>query len=407
MAERGSRGAPPLVRLPTDRIVVLDALRGVCFVVMTVDHLQGNPFSRFSNPYFGPLGFFTAVLGFVFLSGLVAGRVYERERTIAGTRSMVRRLLRRARALYVTQMVVFLSVVAAIELHLRGAPRWHIDLVDATPLRGIAFGTTLAYEPEYLGILPMYLLFLLMTPAVLWQFGKGHVGQVLAFSALLWVLSGLLIRLPADPSGVDFGAFNPIGYQFVFIAGLAFGTDRISIRRLPHRARNGLIASSAIVVAILLTLRWEYAFDGSLNPVLGSVSSGLSSEQLGPLRLLNFAAFCLVLYWVCDRVRWNEVHSVVFSWLAFVGRHSLPVFAWSILAAYATTALLPRDPSQMLGLVAVALLTISLTVPAALHAMVRSPRATPTSRRTSPSAYGEAGVVAPVDLVSTPSRVVP
>ena len=70
------------------------------------------------------------------------------------------------------------------------------------------------------------------------------------------------------------------------------------------------------------------------------MSSGLSSEQLGPLRLLNFAAFCLVLYCVCDRVRWNEVHSVVFSWLAFVGRHSLPVFAWSILAAYATTALL-------------------------------------------------------------------
>ena len=371
---------------------------------MTIDHLQGNPFSRFSNPYFGPLGFFTAVLGFVFLSGLVAGRVYERERTIAGTRSMVRRVLRRARALYVTQMVVFLMVVAAIELHLRGASRWHIDLVAAEPLKGIAFGATLAYEPEYLGILPMYLLFLLVTPGVLWLFGRGHVGGVLASSALLWIFSGLLIRLPADPSGVDFGAFNPISYQFVFIAGLAFGTDRISVRRLPRRVRNGLIASSGIVIAILLALRWQYAFDGSLNPFLGSVSSALSSEQLGPLRLLNFAAFCLVLYWVCDRIRWSEIHSLVFSWLAFVGRHSLPVFAWSILAAYATTALLPRDPSETLGLIAVAVMTISLTVPAMLHAMVRSPRA--SWRRTRPAAYGEA-VAASVDLASAPSRAAP
>ena len=60
----------------------------------------------------------------------------------------------------------------------------------------------------------------------------------------------------------------------------------------------------------------------------------------------------------------------------------------------------------MLGLIAVALLTISLTVPAVLHAMARSPRAT-IWRRTHDSAYGEAGVAASVDLASTASRVMP
>ena len=395
---------PRVVWLPTDRIFVLDALRGVCFVAMTVDHLQGNPFSRFSNPNFGPLGFFTAALGFVFLSGLVAGRVYEGERTVAGTRSMVRRVLRRARALYITQMVVLLSVIAGIELHLRGAPRWHFDLVEATPFRGIAFGAALAYEPGYLGILPMYLAFLLLTPAVLWQFSKGHIGHVLAFSALLWILTGLLIRLPENPSGVDFGAFNPISYQFVFIAGLAFGSGRLDIGRLPRRVQHGLLAASAIVAALFLTLRWEYAIDGSLNPVLERMSFALDSEQLGPLRLLNFAAFGLLLYWVCRRVRWDEIRSFAFSWLAFVGRHSLPVFAWSILVAYATAALLPSDPSRRLGLLAVALVTVSLTIPALLHAMTRGPRATPIWRRIRPSAYDAAPLATPADLASTPSR---
>jgi hypothetical protein len=42
---------------PMDRIVVLDALRGACFVFMTADHVPGNPFATFSNPYFGPFGF--------------------------------------------------------------------------------------------------------------------------------------------------------------------------------------------------------------------------------------------------------------------------------------------------------------------------------------------------------------
>jgi hypothetical protein len=45
---------------PSDRIVVLDALRGVCFVFMRAD--PGNPLLRFSNANYGPFGFFTAAL---------------------------------------------------------------------------------------------------------------------------------------------------------------------------------------------------------------------------------------------------------------------------------------------------------------------------------------------------------
>jgi hypothetical protein len=69
------------------------------------------------------------------------------------------------------------------------------------------------------------------------------------------------------------------------------------------------------------------AFEGSLNPLLERVTFGVTSMQLGPLRVLNFAAFSLVLYWGCSRIRWHEIQSAVFS--GFIGRLSLPVFAWS------------------------------------------------------------------------------
>jgi hypothetical protein len=357
------------------RVVLLDALRGVCFVLMTVDHFPSSPLHRFSNTYFGPLGFFTATVGFVFLSGLVAGRVYERERCVAGTRSMIRRVTYRARALYVTQMIVFLALVAAIELHVRGSERWEMSLVDTHPWEGMAYGATLLYEPWYLGILPIYILFLVLTPIILLQFDKGNARGVLALSALLWVVSGLLIHLPSNPSGVDLGPYNPLAYQFVFISGLAFGTGQLSIERLSQLVRQRLVAVAAVVAAFCLVLRLEYAFGGPLNHLLDELRPAFSAYELGPLRLLNFAAFGLVLYWASQRFRSDEIHARAYSWLAFIGRHSLPVFAWSILGTYAAIALLPPHLSLGLGLLAVVLLAATLTVPAQLHATIRHHRA--------------------------------
>ncbi len=294
---------------------------------------------------------------------------------------MIRRVLYRARAVYVTQIVVFLVVVAAIEFHLRGAERWNLDLVTAHPWKGIAYGATLLYQPEYSGILPMYLLFLLLTPFVLWQFDKGNAGHVLGLSALAWMLSGLLVRVPDDPAGLDLGSFNPIGYQFVFVAGLAFGTGRLSIERLPQVIQRRLLTAAAIVTGIGLVMRVEYAAGGPLSHFVDEFGVGLSAEQLGPLRLLNFAAFGLVFYWATRNVRRRDGYSRAYSWLAFVGRHSLPVFAWSILVAYAAVALLPPHMNFAAGLLAAALVTASLTLPAQLHAFARQKRASFVSAR--------------------------
>jgi hypothetical protein len=355
---------------------------------MTVDHFPSSPLHRFSNTYFGPLGFFTATVGFVFLSGLVAGRVYERERIVAGTRSMVRRVMYRARALYVTQVLVFLGLVAAIELHVRGTARWDMSLLDMNPWKGIAYGATLLYEPWYLGILPIYMLFLASTPIVLLQFDKGNARRVLALSALLWVVSGLSIHFPSNPSGVDFGPYNPLAYQFVFISGLAFGAKQLRVERLSHVMRQRLVAVAAVVTVLCLTLRWQYAFGGPLNHLVDKSGPAFSAYQLGPLRLLNFAAFGVVVYWASQMLRADDVRSRLYSWLAFVGRHSLPVFAWSILGTYAAMALLPEHLSVGPGFLAVILLAASLTIPAQLHAMIKHQRAFLTSRRRRVDEFG-------------------
>lgn len=358
------------------RNVVVDALRGTCFVFMTVDHFPGNPLIRFSNPYFGLFGFFTVALGFVFISGLVAGFVYDAYRTRHGMPAMIRRITRRAFALYVTQIVMISILLVAVTVNLRGVGRWHLELLGADPWKGLSLGASLLYEPDYLAILPMYVFFLLLTPLVLWQFGRGHLWPVLGVSAIVWTISGLVVRLPEDLGGVDFGAFNPLGYQFLFVVGLAFGSNQFNLERLPRSSRRWLFGVALATVIVFFFLRQEYAFHGPLNPVVHPVDNLFSTIELGPLRLLDFAAFALVLYWLLRRFHRQVVDTGAFQWLAFIGRHSLPVFAWSILVTYAALAMLPLHPGLAWGIAGVVLATASLTIPAEVHALVLRRRKT-------------------------------
>jgi hypothetical protein len=204
----------------------------------------------------------------------------------------------------------------------------------------------------------------------------------LGASAALWIVSGLVIRLPNDPYGFDFGAFNPIGYQFVFVAGLAFGAGKIRIERLPRGLQRWLYAAALVIVAGLFALRLGYALNGPLSPRLDRLAD---AAQLGPVRLVDFAAFSLLVYWAALRVRWQSIDAAPFRWFAFVGRHSLPVFAWSILVAYAASAAFPEDPGTGVRIAVLVLAAASLTIPAQVRATYIGLR-TGVSRHRAPAA---------------------
>src|SRR4029078_7039032 len=92
-----------------------------------------------------------------------------------------------------------------------------------------------------------------------------------------------------------------------------------------------LLAASLVIAATFFVLRQEYAVYKPLVPGIDPLGNVI---QFGPLRRVDFAAFSVVVYWAARRIQWANVNAVAFRWLAFVGRNSLPVFAWSILVAY-------------------------------------------------------------------------
>src|SRR6476661_6928075 len=120
-----------------NRDQLIDVLRGVCFVFMTVDHFPGSPFVRFSNPYFGPFGFFTAALGFVLLSGFVSGFVYEGSRVRDGFGAMTQRVVVRVGALYVTQLVLYATLAMAVVAGFPDVGRWNLDLYGDHPWKAL------------------------------------------------------------------------------------------------------------------------------------------------------------------------------------------------------------------------------------------------------------------------------
>jgi len=331
---------------------------------MTVDHFPGNPFSRFSNPYFGPFGFFTAALGFVFLSGLVAGWVYDARLVRDGTLSMAYSAVRRASVLYAAQLALCVLIALAIALHLRGAANWDAAVFVTSPLEGLLYSGSLLYEPGYLGLLPMYCLFLLFTPLIVWQFARGRSVEVLVTSVVVWICAGLFVRLPEDANGIDFGGFNPFSYQLLYVAGLAFGTGVLRIEDLLSGGRSVIVAASTLVAATLLIARQIYAIGDPLDATVERLHGLLSAIELGPIRLLDFAAFAIVVYAVTRRLPRAYLERPGARWLAFIGRNSLPVFVWSIAATYLAAAVVPNDLNRPERVAVLLLVLASLSIPA-------------------------------------------
>jgi hypothetical protein len=357
------------VRVTVGRSLPVDALRGLCFVIMTVNHFPRNLLGGFSNYVYGPFGFFSSVAGFIFLSGLVSGSAYETYRQKHGFGAMTLRVMHRIRDVYLAQMILYCSLLVAVVFHFHGSSAW---VFGKHPLKAILLGVTLLHEPQLLDILPMYCFFLALVPLVLWLFSSGNVWQVLGGSAALWLVSGLVVQFRNDPGGITLGAFNPLSYQVLFVFGLAFGARKTRMNWVKP-ATERIITVGAIALAIcFLLLRIEYAINPAVEAALERVRPWFSVHRLGPLRLLSFAAFGVALKWLLGKKDWLHCDNPLFRWLVFLGQHALPVFVWSVLSSYAALALLPPDASRSVAAIVMMLSVMSLGLPAFVHATGQS-----------------------------------
>jgi hypothetical protein len=356
------------VHLPKlERKPELDALRGLFLVWMTITHLP----TRFSDFVNQPLGFVSSAEGFVFISALLVGRLYIRG-LVQDPSNARAQLWKRSLKIYGYHLIMLalaFTVVAQIAIHTHKAALTNLlNFYLAHPFVAIAGSVLLIYCPPLLDILPMYVTFLFLTPIVLSAAVRWGWKWILAVSGLIWLLAQFGLRdlvhnwivhvthlpIPLQESG----AFNLFAWQAVWTVGLWLGAksaqEGVPLDKIP----GWLAAVSAAVCVFFIGVRF-----GWFGPHLTTQALGVKLDkwQIGPLRVLNLAAFMVCAYWSRKYVL-KLIHREPFITL---GKASLRVFCAHIVFVFAGLTMLYGDVNadgldQLHGIPAIALLACTL-----------------------------------------------
>ena len=310
------------------RRLEIDAARGAMLVWMTLTHLP-----TMLTPWVNqPFGYISASEGFIFLSALFTGRIYFRLLERDGAGAMIWKLFLRALRLYRYHVVLlFAAFLVVARFAISGHNQNLYNLLDfyfaAGPARAITAALLLVYRPPLLDIIPLYLIFLLLSPIMLIVAARIGWRFILAASFTFWLLAQfglrqalygfavhhLGLRIPLS----EMGAFNLWAWQLMWILGMWCGArwakDDLPVEKWARR----VWIPAAFVAAALLAIR--YTELRGLN--LAGWSIFFDKWHLGVVRLIDFAAIAALL------VRFQSVvKPLAVRPLVLLGQSSLQVF---------------------------------------------------------------------------------
>ena len=197
----------------------------------------------------------------MFVSGFVSAWVYGRILVKDGEAALRRRTWHRACDIYLTHLVVYtLALLGGLWGGRQIASRFP-DLWT-----GWWHGALLIYQPPLFGILPMYVVFLLLTPLLLEQMARGRAWWIGSASLALWLTAQYGIGSPAhNPSWLHLGFFNILAWQLLFVAGAYFGHCKAAGRGSPIPVSRLLLFFSLVLAGILFLVRHKLLFVGHLK----------------------------------------------------------------------------------------------------------------------------------------------
>ncbi len=326
----------------------LDALRGLFLVWMTCVHMPTHVSSLVNSP----LGYFSSASGFVFISSLLVGRLYIYE-AMQDPPGVHARLWKRSLKVYgyhlVTLALAF-TVAAAYAVHTHKAAL--SDLLDfylAHPLVAIVGSVFLIYCPPLLDILPMYVIFLFMTPMILWAAARWSWKVVLGASAAVWIMAQFGLRDIVHTWVVDMthlkiplqqtGSFDLFGWQALWIVGLWLGARSATHEGPVIQTPRWLVWSCLAICLFFVGVRFSWLGPHLTQQALGIL---LDKWQIGPLAALNTAAFGIFFY----SLRRYLLRPLSIEPFLTLGKASLRVFCAQLFFVFVALGLLYRDVGQ-------------------------------------------------------------
>jgi hypothetical protein len=353
--------------MATGRRLELDAARGLMLVWITLTHLPTSVSTYVNQPF----GFISAAEGFIFLSALFTGRIYFRLAEHDGYRAMTRKLWGRTLRLYgYHALLLAFAFLVAIPIASRGnRPGLH-NLLDfyfiAGPKQAITEAALLIYRPPLLDILPMYIIFLMISSVVILLARRTGWKPILWTSFAFWVLAQFGFRaaehtfmmhfIPTRIPIHEMGSFDLWAWQLLWIVGIWLGV-RLAQDNLPIEASaRKVVIPAAVIACALFTLRRVIAH----GLQLGATEWMFDKWHLGPLRLLDFAAVAALMI-----VGQSILKPLAIRPLVLMGQSSLQVFCVHLLFCFAGLTLMGNASMlsgwRQFGLIAVTLTAMLLT----------------------------------------------
>ena len=330
----------------------LDIVRGWLQLTIFASHAYGSFIGGWM--IHGSWGLSDSSEQFVFLSGFTLGSVCARKAAAGGWRAGVADILWRTWRLYRIQLMVVAlygaMVVAAGATFSPGEPErlgWGFALAD--PVHALPGILSMLYQPELMGILPVFVWCMLLLPgfmALEAAWGAWALAFPVATYAAVWAF-GLSPPSLAPDLGI---AFNPFAWQLIFLTGAWLGRRALLLgRALPYDAPWARWATTAAVLMVLVGLALRFAWYGFL-PVHAPVEETrwvVGKEDLALPRLLHaWALAWLVARFTPRDAAW--MHGPVLSGMALIGRYSLEVFCLGLFLSWGATTALHLLPAKAL-----------------------------------------------------------
>jgi hypothetical protein len=321
---------------PTGRDLRLDLFRGLALWLIFLDHIPQNIVNWVTIRNYG---FSDAAEIFVFISGYTAAFVYGRAMQQRGFIVAAARILKRVWQVYVAHVfifVIFMAEVAylmtSVDNPLYSEEMRVFDFLQQ-PGEALVQALLLRFQPNFMDVLPLYIVLLLALPFILWVLLRWPWVVLGCSVALYSAVQYFHWSFTAYPSGTWF--FNPLAWQLIFVTGAwcgVAGGEHIG-KLINSRIVIG-IAIAFLLVALLVVMTWYFPRYAVLIPKrVQDWMYPIDKNNQDLLRYLHFCALAILTVRFVP-IDWPALNSSWLKPMILCGQHSLEIFCLGIFLSF-------------------------------------------------------------------------
>ncbi len=329
-------------------------------LVMTFNHLLASGFRGIEEVTlsysFQPFGFVSAADGFIAVSGIVIGYMYASKPIEDLKISLWKRFFEIYK--YHVFTVFFLFVLFMTPAYVESLPRMASTIqrwIDQ-PLT-VLLSATLIFQGKYIDLLPIYLGLIPLSYLALRNLHCRRYAVVLVISGVAWLIGQLGIQKRLrEISGWDFGHFEFLSWQFLYILSLSLGFFLGKKGKCQIQIKLLWIIGAVAIALVFFILRHSYGFRYEEIPLRFM----FEKTTLGIFRIVNITVLAYIFYYLSSFLKFNNVY------VCRIGMYGLPVFTYHILLCYSFIPFLSETATLAYGsqLIMTALATASIYFPA-------------------------------------------